>query len=260
MGYLGLVAFGQLPDLFILWPQVQREPNHGAEQKLIPMGNGVLEIWCASSSIVIHEPDVFVLRFYGNADRADRWVTEEAKAFPGACELWGVNYPGFGGSTGPASLKGVAESAIAAYDALRTRAGSKPILVFGTSLGTTAALHVAVNRPVAGLFIQNPPPLRELILGAHGWWNLWLLAVPLSWQIPDELDSLANARRVRSPAVFLLSGNDEVVGYHFQQMVFRAYAGEKSVIERSGASHNDAIDPETASRINAALRKMFMTP
>ncbi len=138
MGYLGIVAFGRLPDRFILWPQVQREPNHGAEQMLFPMGKGRLEIWRAGSSVVTQEPDVFILRFYGNADRADHWVAEEAKAFPGACELWGVNYPGFGGSTGPASLKGVAESAITAYDALRTRAGSKPILVFGTSLGTTA--------------------------------------------------------------------------------------------------------------------------
>ncbi len=260
ISYLGIVAFGRLPDRFILWPQVQREPNHGAEQMLFPMGKGRLEIWRAGSSVVTQEPDVFVLRFYGNADRADRWVSEEAKAFPSACELWGVNYPGFGGSTGPASLKGAAESAITAYDALRTRAGSKPILVFGSSLGTTAALHVAANRPVAGLFIQSPPPLRQLIVGEHGWWNLWLLAVPLSWRIPDELDSIANARRIHAPAVFLLSGNDEVVGYRFQQMVFRAYAGDKTLIDRSGAGHNDAIDPETASRINAAVRQMLASP
>ncbi len=260
MGYLGVVAFGRLPDRFILWPQVQREPNHGAEQLLFPMGKGMLEIWRASSSGLTHEPEVFVLRFYGNADRADRWVTEEAKAFPGACELWGVNYPGFGESTGPASLKGVAQSAITAYDALRTRAGSKPILVFGTSLGTTAGLHVAANRGVAGVFLENPPPLKQLIVGEHGWWNLWLLAVPLSWRIPDELDSIANARRIHAPAVFLLSGNDEVVGYRFQQMVFRAYAGNKTLIERSGAGHNDAIDSETASRINAAVRQMLASP
>jgi uncharacterized protein len=256
-GYLGIVAFGRIPDRFILWPQVQKEPNHGAEQLLVPMGKGVLEVWRARSSVVMHEPDVFVLRFYGNADRADRWVTEEAKAFPNACELWGVNYPGFGGSTGPASLKGVADSAITAYDALRTRAGSKPILVSGTSLGTTAALHVAANRPVAGLFLQNPPPLKQLIIGDHGWWNLWLLAIPVSWQIPDELDSIANAERIHAPAVFLLSGNDDVVGYRYQQMVFRAYAGNKTLIDRSSAGHNDAIDPETAARIHAAIRRML---
>jgi len=146
MGYLGIVAFGRIPDGFILWPQVQREPNHGAEQKLLP---------------------------------------------------------------------------------------------------------------VAGLFIQNPPPLRQLIVGAHGWWNLWLLAVPVSWQIPDELDSIANARRIHAPAVFLLSDNDEVVGYRFQRMVLEAYACDKTVIVHSGAGHNDAINPETASRINEAVRQML---
>ena len=55
------------------------------------------------------------------------------------------------------------------------------------------------------------------------------------------------------PCVFLLSGNDEVVGYRFQQMVFQAYAGDKTLIDRPAAGHNDAIDPETAARINAAV-------
>jgi len=39
-----------------------------------------------------------------------------------------------------------------------------------------AALSVAARRPVAGLVLQNPPPLRQLIMGHYGWWNLWLVA------------------------------------------------------------------------------------
>ena len=68
--------------------------------------------------------DVFILRFYGNADRADRWPAMEAEMWKDrAVEIWGMNYPGFGGSTGPARLARIGPAAVAAFDALRRRSG-----------------------------------------------------------------------------------------------------------------------------------------
>jgi pimeloyl-ACP methyl ester carboxylesterase len=148
-----------------LWPKQGPYDPEGAERELLPTKDGVLEMWHARSPLVEGEPKAFILRFYGNADRADRWVAQEARALPCSCEWVGVNYPGFGGSSGRPSLKGVAQSAIVAFDHLRARAGGRPILVFGTSLGSTAALHVSAAREVQGLYIQNPPPLAELIRG-----------------------------------------------------------------------------------------------
>ena len=124
-------------------------------------------------------PDVYVLRFYGNADRAERWPVAEAEMWNDrAVEIWGMNYPGFGGSTGPARLSKIGPAALVMFDELKRHAGDTPIVPFGTSIGVTAALHVAASRPagIAGLILQNPPPLREMILRRFGWWNLWLLA------------------------------------------------------------------------------------
>ena len=86
------------------------------------------------------------------------------------------------------------------------RAQGKRIFVTGRSLGTAAALYVAAHRPVAGLVLQNPPPLQSLILRRHGWWNLWLLAGPIAMQVPADLNSLRNAPKVTAPAVFVLAG------------------------------------------------------
>ena len=165
--------------------------------------------------------------------------------------------PGYGASPGPARLRAFGAAALAAYDALKQAAGGKPILVFGTSLGTTAALHVAANRPVAGLILQNPPPLRQIILRQFGWWNLWLLAGPVSLQIPAALDSVGNARATRVPCAFLLAGDDEVVRPEYQRLVVDAYAGEKRVIPLPGAHHNDPLDAEQTGRLNAAVEWML---
>ena len=92
-------------------------------------------------------------------------------------------------------------------------AADAPIVADGASIGVTAALHVAVSRPAAisGLILHNPPPLREVILWHFGWWNLWLLAGPIALQIPRDLDCVANARAIRTPAIFLLAEKDEIV-------------------------------------------------
>ena len=172
-----------------------------------------------------------------------------------AVEIWRMNYPGFGGSTGPARLARIGPAAVAAFDALRHEAADAPIVAYGASIGATAALHVATSRPagIAGLILHNPPPLREMILRQFGWWNLWLLAGPVALQIPRDLDCIANARATRTPAIFLLAEKDEIVAPRFHRLVVQAYAGEKRIIELRGAHHNDPIEGAALADLNDAL-------
>jgi uncharacterized protein len=254
--YLTLMFFGHLPDHLILFPTRAPIDAGGAVRKKIPFENGELEIWTAQSRHTRQQgrTDVFILRFYGNADRADRWAALEAEMWNDrAVEIWGMNYPGFGGSTGPARLARIGPAAIAAFDALRHEAADAPIVAYGASIGATAALHVAAQRPIAGLILHNPVPLREIILRQFGWWNLWLLAGPVALQMPRDLDSIANARASRAPAIFLLAERDEIVAPRFHQLVVQAYAGEKRVIELRGAHHNDPVEGTALADLNDAL-------
>jgi pimeloyl-ACP methyl ester carboxylesterase len=168
-----------------------------------------------------------------------------------------VNYRGYGGSEGSATLSRVAESATIAYDALAKEAKGRPIYAFGTSMGTTAALHLSAEREIAGLLLVNPPPLRRLVLEEHGWWNLYLLALPTALGVPRALDSEENARRTHAPAVFVSAEDDGVVPLGYQGRVVAAYAGPKEVISVPHAGHNDQPPPEIAAKISAALARMM---
>jgi pimeloyl-ACP methyl ester carboxylesterase len=256
-GLCVLVAmFFNLPDQLILFPPTQPINPHGAIRKTIPFENGELELWTARSRVAEQRgrAEIYVLRFYGNADRADRWVAAEAEMWnERAVEIWGMNYPGFGGSTGPARLKRIAPSATTAFDALQRVAGEHPIVLFGASIGTAPALHIAAHRAVAGLILHNPPALRQLILGQYGWWNLWILAGPVAAQIPSDLDSIGNAGSVHAPAIFLLAEKDEIVASRFQQLVVDAYAGEKRIISLRGAYHNSPIEGTGLADLHKAL-------
>jgi pimeloyl-ACP methyl ester carboxylesterase len=256
--YFTLMFLGHLPDHLLLFPTRAPIDAGGAVRKTVPFENGELEIWTAKSRRAQAQghPDVFILRFYGNADRADRWAAIEAEMWDdGAVEIWGMNYPGFGGSTGPARLSRIGPAALSAFDELKRHANDRPIVPFGTSIGAAAALHLTASRPggIAGVILQNPPPLREMILRQFGWWNLWLLAGPVALQMPRDLDSIINATTSRTPAIFLLAERDEVVAPRFHRLVVDAYAGEKRLIALRGAYHNDPIEGAALADLNDAL-------
>jgi hypothetical protein len=254
--YFAVMFLDHLPDHLILFPTRTPINSGGAVRRTIPFGNGQLEVWIAQSRLARSKgtADMYVLRFYGNADRAERWPAEEAEMWNDrAVEVWGMNYPGFGGSTGPARLSRIGPAALAAFDELKRHAADRPIVPFGTSIGATATLHIAAQRPVVGLILQNPPPLREMILRRFGWWNLWLLAGPAALQIPKDLDSITNAKAIHTPGIFLLAAKDEVVPSRYHRLVVDAYAGEKRVISLPGAFHNDPIEGTALADLDHAL-------
>lgn len=251
---LALAMTGCLADVFLLHPP-EPDRKHAELRRTIADRDGAIEVFVAAS-VPGTEPQAYMLCFFGNGEVAGDPVVELAQWMPPlSIELWGVNYPGYGGSEGTPSLDGVARAARVAYRAIAARANGKPIIVFGSSLGATAALHVAAHERLAGIVLHNPPPLRRLILCRYGWWNLWLVALPMALQIPHALDATANAARSKAPALFISSSDDGVVPFGYQERVMKAYAGDWKLLENRGAGHNTPIP----AWITSALAKTIAT-
>jgi len=64
--------------------------------------------------------------------------------------------------------------------------------------------------------------------------------------IPSDLDSIANAERTHTNAIFILAGRDSLVLPEYQQKVVQAYGGEKKLVQMPWADHNDALTAEAA--------------
>jgi pimeloyl-ACP methyl ester carboxylesterase len=234
-----------IADRLILKPTRHKINAVGKERRVIPVRKkGSLEVWtqrvAASSS---DDVDVFVLKFAGTAGRAERATYHPMDYWSDLrAELWSVNPFGYGGSSGVASVKSLAECGQAAYEAMANVADGRPIFVFGNSLGTVTALHLSANYDVAGLVLRNPPPLRQLIVGQHGWWNLWIGAMLIAQKVPYNLCSIRNAARSNCPAVFLSSRKDEIVPVAYQERIMQAYAGPKRVVCLANAKHATSLN------------------
>jgi pimeloyl-ACP methyl ester carboxylesterase len=246
-------------DRLILYPPSDAKAGPGVERRTLERAGKTIEIFTARSGGAKDvEPRAFMLEFTGNATRAEFIVAYVASRWQQRpVETWVVNYPGYGGSTGPARLRDIPPTALAAYDELRAVAGDRPIIVAGQSLGSVAALYVAAHRPVAGTIIQNAPPLPDVIWGHYGWWNLWLLATPVALQIPRDMNSLINAKHAITPALIVISGADRTVPARFQRKVADAYAGEKRLMVRADADHNTPLSDADEVRFREGLYWLF---
>jgi uncharacterized protein len=223
--------------------------DEGARQQVLTVNNKKIDCWVAHSpGAQTAEPQGYVLFFVGKGERTEKWITAVAGAWKEKpVEVWGMNYPGSGQSTdGTPRLKTAADEALNLFDHVNALAKGRPIFIHAASFGTAMALSVSARRPVAGMVLQNPPPLKQLILGRYGWWNLWLIAGPVAMEIPGEFDSLENARNTHARAIFLLSDGDSLVPAEYQKKVVAAYAGEKRVISMPGAGHDAPLTKEAA--------------
>ncbi|MDB5289046.1 MAG: hypothetical protein JWL69_287 [Phycisphaerales bacterium] len=253
VGFLVLYVLGILvtffwPDWFLLHPSTRAIVVPQGRRVEVAGPAGSLEIWTSRTMPSAAEPEAFVLAFNGNGSRAERELARLKPMWAGHdVEIWAVNYPGYGGSNGSALVRNIPPAALAAYDALAQKAHGRPIFVSGHSIGTTAALYVGANRPVVGLVLHNPPPLRQLIHGRFGWFNLWIASSCVVAAVPDQLDSLANGGTCSAPAVFILADRDRLVLPEYQQKVVDAYRGPKRSVHAAKYGHNTpVVDPEVA--------------
>jgi uncharacterized protein len=257
---LGICGLCGCADSVLLFPTQQPLNLPGAQERFVDCGHRKIETYVSHSPEAADQNDVqaYVLEFCGNATRAEQTAAASANLWRRhAVEICAVNYPGFGKSDGPASLKLLVPSARAVYDNIASRAAGRPIFVVGFSLGSAVALDVAVHRPVAGLILESPPPIQREIMEKFGWWNLWLLAGPIAMQVPHELDSLTNGSNVHTKAIFVLTARDGVVPIRYQQMVCDRYAGQKHIYIREAADHNDHFDVEEQSRLASEIDWLY---
>ncbi|WP_164103488.1 alpha/beta hydrolase [Candidatus Laterigemmans baculatus] len=201
-------------------------------------------------------PELLILKLPGTAGRAER-----STLFPASllghrtAEVWTCNPPGYGRSTGRASLAAVAAAAVHFFDwvAARRRDQRTVVWLCGNSLGSATALHVAASRRVDGLVLRNPPPLVDLVRLRGGWWNLVGGGNWVASGIPHEMDAVATATGVFAPIVFIESGADTLVPPSLQQHIRDAHPGPQRTVQLAGAEHDTPLSEADRPAIREAV-------
>lgn len=251
-----------LADRLVLSPTRHAIFPYGKARRLVPWRGGQIEVWCertgpAEASRDSIEPECFVLKLLGKAARAERATLDPLDHWSDlAGEIWSVNPPGYGGSSGRASLQTVALAAESVFEQLVRVADGRPIFIAGDSLGTMSALYIAARHShrgtLAGLILRNAGSLNRLIARRYARRSLGLSRL-LAGAVPASLDSVANAAEATVPAVMLTSGRDEVMPPQYQQLVANAYAGPLERLVLPKALHEMRLSKRDREAYGRAL-------
>lgn len=207
-----------------------REPPPGAETLSLstPDGEHLRAWWLAPPN-----PEARVLLYlHGNAANLDARSPRLAALREDGFGVLALSWRGYGGSTGRPSEAGWALDARTAYDEL-TRRGIAPqrIVLFGESLGSTQAVMLAAQVPVAALLLDSSfDSALAMAQSLYPW-----LPVRLLMRDPHRADLAA--AQVKVPVLQVHCQADPVAPLARAQALQRAFPQPSRLEQLAGDCH-----------------------
>ena len=220
---LGVPAAAWLmQDSLIFFPQptggMAQLPAH-ATPLTVTAADGIrLQGWIVQGSTL---PSPTVIYFGGNAEEVSHTLADPH--WPCEWSIVAVNYRGYGRSEGKPGERELTTDALLIYDAVAARDGidGKRIVVFGRSLGTALAAHVAAQRPVAGVILVSPYDSLAAVGRHHYPW------LPVSLLLKHRFEAQTDARRSPAPMLTIVASDDSIIPVPSSHALHDAWAGPK---------------------------------
>jgi uncharacterized protein len=221
-------------------PLGEGRPSFAYEQVDLPRPDGQRQFAWA-----MERPDArtWVLFLHGNsatvASRVNIARYRELHAL--GVNVLAPEYRGFAGLAGVPSEGALAGDARVAFDYLANARHISPtrIVIYGWSLGSAVAVHLAVQVPAAGVILEGAPAS----LVALGQQHYPFFPVRLLMRNPFE--SILRIQRVNAPLLFLHSPEDDIVPLAEGRRLYAAATSPKRFVEVRGG-HVNANDVDKA--------------
>lgn len=148
-----------------------------------------------------------ILYFHGNADNLDRWGDYAAALTSQGYNVLMIDYRGYGKSDGTPSEGHFYEDGQKAYDWIRQKSSAEDLIIYGRSIGTGVASHIAANNPAKLLILETP--FNNMKDVAETRFPFLYLPFPFRHQFPSD----EKLKYVKYPIHIFHGTKDEVVPY-----------------------------------------------
>ena len=199
-------------QLFFPQPQIEPEPVDDRELITVPIDDSTaVRGWRVASPGSRYT----LFYFYGNGESV---VTTDARmewlASTFGIDVVCIDYRGYGFSDGTPGVDAILEDAVRAYDAVVDTAGTR-VIVFGRSIGTAPALHLAASRPVDALILEAPFPSIRAVVKA---WDRnipppmgWFVRLRPSKQLANRTPQPIDLIQAFNGPLLVIHGDDDTV-------------------------------------------------
>ena len=251
---LGGVALYFLQDYVLFHPvTLKRDHNYNFPGKYkdinIPItGNSNLNIVQFFSTDTITKG--VVLYFHGNKKNIS-WYAKYSPYFTKhGYEVWLIDYPGFGKSTGKLTEQTLYDWANYMYKFARTRFSADSIIIYGKSMGTGIATHLASIQPCKNLILETPYYDYPSVI------RHYLPIYPIEWMLHYKIPTHDYIEKVTAPITIFEGTDDRLVTYNNAKRLKSFLKKTDEFITVEGGSHNDLYKfKETIEKLDSLLRE-----
>lgn len=174
-----------------------------------------------------------VLYFHGNRKNIGWYAWYSGTFTQNGYEVWMLDYPGYGKSTGEWSEKMLYNWALTTYKLARTRFSPDSIIIYGKSLGTGVAAQLASVRDCRYLLLETPYYRFPSVIGQYA------PMYPFEQMIRFKLPVHEYLKKVTAPVVIFHGTDDGVIRYsNAKRLQPLLKPGDQFVTIEDG-SHND---------------------
>lgn len=203
------------------------------------------EVWLTNSSNdsinALHfktpQPKGVILYFHGNSGALDRWGGV-AKDFRNLnYNVFIIDYPGFGKSTGKISEQILFRNARICYDYLLESYKPNEIIIYGRSIGSGVATQLASNVKAKALILESPFYRLDDLIG------IWLKFLPGKILLKYPFRNDLHIQQVDYP-VWIVHGTADRVVPLSSGIKLEKYLEDDQFIIVQNAGHNDIREYE----------------
>lgn len=170
---------------------------------------------------------------HGNAGNLTRWGSIAESLTVYGYDVLIYDYRGYGKSSGDRSETKLFDDAGKLYDVLKEQWSEDQIVLFGRSLGSGIACHVASCNTPKTLILETP--FFDLKDVAKNYFPLF----PTTFLIRYKFENHKKIADVNFKVHILHGTEDNIVPYDSGVKLYETIAGEASFYEFSGANHNN---------------------
>jgi len=194
-------------------------------------------------------PKGVVLYFHGNRTNISRYAPFAGNFTSNGYEVWMLDYPGYGKSTGKRTEQKFYDYALTFYKLARSRYKPSEIILYGKSLGTGVAAQLAAVRDCRRLILETP------YYSLSSLYRRYLPIYPIGTMMHWRLPTYEYLPAVTAPVTIFHGNSDWVIPYGNASRLKSLLKQGDEFITLDGGGHNNLNDfPLFHSKLDSVLR------
>tara|TARA_B100000941_G_scaffold226819_1_gene169075 strand:- start:336 stop:1124 length:789 start_codon:yes stop_codon:yes gene_type:complete len=193
------------------------ELDHKVDEILIPSDNDLIA-WHYKNK----ENFKTLVFFHGNAGDLSNRIYKLNELSKLKLNYLIFAYRGFNGSKGKPSEKGLYEDAENILYWLKSnKIFENNIIIYGESLGTAIAVHIAQNKNFSGIILEAP--FTSMIELGQKYYPIF----PVKFLLKDKYESFKKINKIKSPVLVMHGKKDKIVPFYMGKQIFEILPSPK---------------------------------